>query len=232
MKKITFYPKNNLVKEIIPPPKPVQIPEWFKKIPIYTNRDNNLFVSNGEPNYSVKTCMPFLDSFLSGYTIDLWCDIQIRYENDLPLITWGNINDELSPVLHRPNDAGLPVQDGFFPFIFSWISHWGIKTPKGYSSLFTHPLNRTDLPFITTSGIMDTDGWGIWGNQPFALKKDWEGVLPAGTPIVQILPFKRDNWKSSIDDSLTNWAVHENIRRSSKFRGYYKSKYWVKKVFK
>jgi hypothetical protein len=230
MKKITFYPKNDLVKNVIPYPKPVQVPEWFKKISVFNNGDKTLLVNNGEPNYSVKTCVPFLDSFLSGYTIDLWCDIQIRYENGNPAITWINNDKELTPVISRP-DAQLPVQDNFLPFIFSWCSHWGIKTPKGYSSLFTHPLNRTDLPFITTSGIIDTDNWGIWGNQPFSLKKDWEGILPAGTPIIQVIPFKREIWKSGVDNSLTSWATYEDIKRESKFRGYYKSKYWVKKVF-
>ena len=119
------------------------------------------------------------------------------------------------------------------PFLFSWISHWGIETPKNYSCLFTHPLNRTDLPFITTSGIMDTDKWGIWGNQPFSLKTGWEGILPAGTPIIQVIPFKRETWKSEIakTSEKSEWGRVENIKRNSKFRGYYKSNYWSKKFY-
>jgi hypothetical protein len=230
MKKIIFYPENELVQKVIPYPKPVKTPDWFKKIPQFNNEDTTLIVNDGNSNFSVKSCVPFLDSFLTGYTFDLWCDIQVKYENDHPILTWAHKVHELSPAVYRP-DAKLPVQDGFLPFIFSWISHWGIKTPKGYSSLFTHPLNRTDLPFTTTSGIIDTDNWGIWGRQPFSLKKDWEGIIPAGTPLIQVIPFKRDNWKSEIDLSLTEWAFYEDIKRSSKFKGYYKSKYWTKKVF-
>jgi len=89
-----------------------------------------------------------------------------------------------------------------------------------------------NLPFITTTGIMDTDKWGIWGNQPFALQSGWEGVIPAGTPIIQVFPFKRDDWKHRIDDSLTKWGNNENIRRTSKLQGYYKNNAWQKKSFK
>lgn len=228
--KIIFYPKNKLVKEIIPPPTTIPIPQWFKDIPAYHDT-NSLLVENGKTNYTVKSCVPFLDSFLTGYTLNLWCDIQVKYlDKDSPRITWLDSHEELSPVVSR-RDALVPTNDSLFPLIFSWVSQWGIQTPKGYSSLFTHPLNRMDLPFITTSGIMDTDKWGVWGNQPFALKKGWEGVIPAGTPIIQVIPFKREDWKSEINESLSEWGNYEDIKRNSLFRGYYKKKYWSKKKY-
>ena len=236
MKEIKFYPKNEIAKKIIDPPKPTQVPEWFKKIPIYQETNfapkDKLFVINGEPNYSVKSCMPFLDSLTLGYTINLWCDIQVRIDEltGSKSINWSTSEDELAPVQSRP-DPEIITHGGFDQMLFTWVSHWGIKTPKGYSCLFTHPLNRTDLPFITTTGIMDTDGWGIWGNQPFSLETGWQGVIPAGTPIIQVIPFKRDNWKSLIDESLTEWGNIENMKSRSKFRGYYKNKYWNKKSF-
>lgn len=233
METIKFYPKHELAKEVVPMPKPSTNPSWYKELPLHTNQENTLVVSNGAPNYSVKACMPFFDSFVTGYVISTWCDIQVKTNNDgFPELTWGTVVPELSPVSDRKSPQGIPVLDGFHPLNFSWLTVWGIKTPKGYSSLFTHPLNRTDLPFITTSGVMDTDGWGIWGNQPFALKKDFEGVIPAETPIIQVIPFKRENWKSEVDDSLTDWANYENLRRASKFRAYYKTNYWNRKSYK
>lgn len=231
--KINFYAKNKLVKEVIPPPRVVKVPGWFKEIPVYSNNETNLNIKNGETNYSVKSCVPFLDTFSTGYVFELWCDIKVSNQNGYPYITWINDDPELSPVLARP-DAYLPIDDGFWPFTFSWVSKWGIKTPKGYSCLFTHPLNRTDLPFITTSGIMDTDSWGIWGNQPFALKKDFEGIIEAGTPIIQFIPFKREKWESVVEDDLVSGEVgfYENIRRTSKIRGYYKNNHWTRKEYK
>jgi hypothetical protein len=230
-KEITFYPKSKYIKDIIDPPKPTLVPQWFKKLPIYQG-SSELIVFNGETNQSAKTCIPFLDSLTSGYTFNLWCDIQVKNSktNTGKLVTWGNTAFDLIPIQDRP-DPGLPIFQGFDPMFFSWKSHWGIKTPKGYSCILTHPFNRTDLPFITSTGIMDTDKWGIWGNQPFSFIKDFEGIIPAGTPIIQIIPFKRDNWKSKIDDSLTDWANKEEIKGKSIFRGYYKNNYWQKKKY-
>jgi hypothetical protein len=236
--KIKFYPESKLVKEVIPPPQIITPPKWFKDTPIYQriepeNINDRLIVEGGVPNYGAKSCMPFLDSMTTGYSLNLWCDIQVKiYSDGLQRITWGSQVMGIDPVASRPAPDGFPVPNGFTPLIFSWKSHWGIQTPKGYSCLFTHPFNRTDLPFLTSTGIMDTDKWGIWGNQPFHIEKDWEGVIEAGTPLIHIYPFKRDNWKSEIDDSLTEWANYENVRRSSKFRGYYKNNYWSKKSFK
>ena len=237
-KKIIFYPKSEKIKNIVPCPQVVSVPKWFKEIPIYQKSidypfNNKLIVEGGAPNYTAKACMPFLDSLSTGYSFNLWCDIQVRINsNGSSRITWGTKDEILSPVSSRPAPEGIPVPNGFNPLIFSWASAWGIKTPKGYSSILTHPFNRTDLPFLTTTGIIDTDRWGIWGDHPFHLQKDFEGVVEAGTPIIHVYPFKRDNWIYEIDDTLTEWANYENVRRSSKFRGYYKNKYWNKKSFK
>lgn len=231
--KIEFYPKNELVRNVIPPPRPVKFPDWFKDIPIYSN-ETRLVVEDGEANYSVKSCIPFMDTFSTGYVFNLWCDIQVRYTGNSPRITWANTEPGLAPLIFRNNNPShVPVHDEFYPFTFSWSSHWGIETPKDYSCLFTHPLNRTDLPFITTSGVMDTDRFGLWGNQPFALKKGWEGIIPAGTPIIQFIPIKREVWKSEISKGTkkSEWGWYEGIRRGSKIRGYYKNNYWQKKRY-
>lgn len=229
-KDIIFYPKNNFIEKVIPSPTISKVPDWFKTVPTFQGEEKSLVVSNGQTNYGVKSCIPFIDTFSFGYTFELFCDIQIKNINGNPIISWSHMEKEVEPVVTRP-DPKIPIYDGFHPFNFSWISYWGIKTPKGYSCLFTHPLNRTDLPFITTSGIMDTDSWGIWGNQPFALKKDWEGVIKKGTPIIQFIPFKREPWSSKRDDSLSNWGNEENIRRSFSFLGYYKKNHWSRKSF-
>jgi hypothetical protein len=236
---IIFYPKSDLTKQVIPPPIKSKAPDWYKGIPMYQKKSDELLeelvIKNRSANYSIKSCMPFLDSLTSGYTLNLWCDVQVKIEDGVTYIKWLNQNQELSPIESSP-DPKVPSMPGFTPYIFSWISHWGIKTPRGYSCLFTHPLNRSDLPFHTTSGIIDTDKWGIWGTQPFALIEGWEGVIPAGTEVAQFFPFKREEWKSKVDKetkkgSLSEWANFEYQRHSSKFRGFYRSKYWQKKNY-
>ena len=79
-----------------------------------------------------------------------------------------------------------------------WSFDFSLKTPKGYSVLFCHPLNRFELPFQTFSGVVETDEYNQGTHFPFYIKKLNVGeiiIIKKGTPIVQIIPFKRENWK-------------------------------------
>jgi hypothetical protein len=235
MTKIIFYPKNKIVKNSILPPKPILVPDWFKKIPQYQEYDgikeDKILLNGTVTNLSVKSCMPFLDSLKSGYAFYLTNDIIIKQVNGSPFIVSKETGTDTEEIVTRSN-PNFPSWNGFDNFNFSWKSHWGIKTPKGYSCLFTHPLNRTDLPFLTTSGIIDTDEWGLWGNQPFAIQTGFEGVIPSGTPIIHFFPFKRENWESEIDDSFYRWSKIEEEKKSLSIKGYYKNNFWKKKYYK
>jgi len=62
--------------------------------------------------------------------------------------------------------------------------------------LFTHPVNRTDLPFTTLTGLVDCDNFH---DTPLNFPARWHdagfnGVLPKGTPVAQCLPVKREYW--------------------------------------
>jgi hypothetical protein len=102
-----------------------------------------------------------------------------------------------------------------------------MKLPKGYSALFTHPLNRFDLPFFTASGIVDADYGMGGGGVSFCIDKNFEGVIPAGTPIVQIFPFKRDDWKSEYLQNTKEivWNPRKNIS------GWYRKNVWKRKHY-
>lgn len=132
--KIKFYPESKLIKEVVPPPQTVKTPKWFKDVPLYQKTtfydiNDRLIVENGSVNYGLKTCMPFLDSLTTGYSFNLWCDIQVKINSDgSPRITWSNTNELLSPVIARPIPENFPVPNGFSPLIFSWKSNWELNT--------------------------------------------------------------------------------------------------------
>jgi nicotinamidase-related amidase len=67
--------------------------------------------------------------------------------------------------------------------------------------LFTHPVNRSDLPFTTFTGLVDCDAFhDIPINFPAHWHDpDFDGVLPKGTPVAQCLPVKRAAWASHFD---------------------------------
>ena len=102
-----------------------------------------------------------------------------------------------SPIdFHDPSQiAGTPFFDDD-RFIIKFNNFWTIQAPAGYSLLFTHPVNRRDLPFTTLTGLVDCDAFY---NNPVLFPARWHdvdfnGVLPKGTPVAQCLPVKRENW--------------------------------------
>ncbi len=107
-----------------------------------------------------------------------------------------------SPIgFHDPSQViGTPFFDED-RFIIKFNNFWTIEAPPGYSILFTHPVNRADLPFTTFTGLVDCD---TFHDSPVNFPAHWHdtgfsGVLPKGTPVAQCLPVKRESWGSEFD---------------------------------
>jgi hypothetical protein len=73
-------------------------------------------------------------------------------------------------------------------------NYWTIRTPPGWSCLFVQPLNRHGLPVEIIAGVVDTDAYASLIHFPFiATAEDGLHVIEKGTPIVQVIPFRRDS---------------------------------------
>jgi hypothetical protein len=81
-------------------------------------------------------------------------------------------------------------------YLIKFHNLWTIEAPEGYSLLFTHPVNRFDLPFTTLTGLVDCDRYhDAWIHFPAHWHDtSFSGVLPKGTPVAQCFPVKRENW--------------------------------------
>jgi hypothetical protein len=90
-----------------------------------------------------------------------------------------------------------------------WINPWIIETPPGYSVIVQHPEGRGLDTFRTMSAIVDSDVWDCPTNIAFLIDRDFEGTIPAGTPIAHVVPFRRESWAAEIgvaakEDLLVN----------------------------
>lgn len=113
-------------------------------------------------------------------------------------------------------------------FPFKVKSPWSYKTPKGWSILFKTPANREhDLYFF--EAVVDTDMYHHEINFPFQWVGGEKGIydIPAGTPLVQAIPFKR---KDNIDFKIGEATGADFYR--SKFVGIYKTFFWHKRKSK
>jgi len=204
------------------------IPEWYKNSEIF-------FKEGNEDVAGLKTCVPFLDGLLSGYMLTLPTNVYIKITEDGSIdIDWDEIEGVPGPIDKRSDKTGalIPRPAGHNNAHLAWTPRWGWKSPKKYSTLVTHPLNRFDLPFTTMSAIVDSDKFHGSGNIPFFIKQGFEGTIKRGTPIAQLIPIKRESWVSVYDPALTSLMREsgEAVRKIS--RGGYRDKFWVKKEYK
>lgn len=203
------------------------VPEWYKKGE-RMSEDSSL---NSLPiKHGFKLCSAFSDSFTTGYMVPLTVDIAVKQTSNGPVITW---NDPQSDVLIlRSSDTNntIPTPMGCSDLHFVWKTKHIYEIPKGYSAIFTHPLNRFDLPFFTLTGVIDDFVMPV-GHVPVFFSSTFEGIIPAGTPIAQIIPFKRENWDSKEDKSLRDKGNYNNFLSSRKAYGWYKQNIWKKKTY-
>jgi hypothetical protein len=229
--KIEPYDKNIIGTTDPIKPSKFFIPEWYKNMSRYMSNNKNPISTDGLSNRTVKSCIPFLDSLTAGYMITLPYDIFITRNPEYKyLINWSCDWE----VVSKHDEKQFPIEnipEEFEKLIFKWNNPWLIKTPPGWSTLFVHPLNRFDLPFLTLSGIVDTDNYEFaTTNFPFFIKKDFEGIIKHNTPIAQAIPIKRSNWKikeldySEKDKKTLNY-LRKNIIDS------YKKQFWFRKEY-
>jgi len=231
MKQIKFLPCSEEVFLAVPPPIPAKkiIPEWYKKSPTF-DATKPEFVGTGKEvkNLGLKRCMPFLDAITSGYFQTTWCDIYVENKGGEITVRTASGPD----ILLAREESYLPIGDEFYKIEFTWKTPWLPKVDKGFSVMFSHPNNRTDLPFYTLTGIIDSDIFYHTpkGNLPFYIKKGFTGLIPAGTPMYQMIPIKRESWESVNEEYTTNIrkTFNESFR---KFWGFYKDNFWIKKEY-
>ena len=174
------------LKDILPPPTRAtrMLPDWLRDLSI--EHDIGVF----GVDKTVKQCPPFIDAMTSGFIIPLPCDIRVengRFSWDWPYPEAPVAFHFASQVENTPFHAGNVS-------VLKFINFWAMETEPGVSVLFTHPMNRPDLPFHTLSGMVDTDGFTeLPVHFPAQWKEpDFDGILKQGTPIVQCIPVRRE----------------------------------------
>ncbi|HEY2527016.1 MAG TPA: hypothetical protein VGJ20_03545 [Xanthobacteraceae bacterium] len=190
------------LEDLLPRPIPaiMGLPDWFKALP-----QKAFNPTMGEETHTVKKCPPFIDAMTFGFLIPLATDLEVRdgefsWNFEVPK---GFVSEySHSPIgFHDPSQiAGTPFFDDD-RFAIKFNNFWTIQAPPGYSLLFTHPVNRADLPFTTLTGLVDCD---TFYDSPLNFPARWHdpdfnGVLPKGTPVAQCLPVKRETWTARFE---------------------------------
>jgi len=228
MKEIKFSTGFDFID--IPKPAIKHIPDWYKKTQPEISLEDGGSIYKANDKRTFKHCIPFFDGMSSGYIHELWADIQVVKGTD---ITW---HAGIPDVFSKKDSASIGKMsppDGYSEVVYSFHHNLFIKTPPGYSVIITQPFNRPDLPFYALTGIVDCDIQPMFpGNYPVFLKNDFEGVIERGTPMLQIIPFKREGWQSSFDKDLADQGGLARRIQSSVFSFWYKRNAWTRKDYR
>lgn len=236
-KKIKFTPFEEFVEGAIDPPKPASqfVPEWYRKTEQFMNPNQGIRMPDGNgghyTNLTVKRCVPFFDAMTSGYIFTLPSDVLFVNPHEFnQRAIWTVTYPVISA--HGTEQLGkMPIPEGYDE-VLKWMFPFTIKTPPGYSCMFMHPNFLYDSPFMTISGIVDTDKHPVPINFPFFLKDRFIGKIEKGTPVCQIIPFKRDAWKMETEKFNKKKTQPAFNNFYSLMEKGYRNNFWSRKSYK
>jgi hypothetical protein len=229
MKDITFT--NIYGLDFFPPlPGSKNIPEWYKNTSSYTNDSKKEITPGGNTPHTIKKCMPVLDAMTAGYIMFTQVDVYVKQTEEGPYFSWSS-QDAISfhPIDQAPLHPG--VNGVAFP---KWSNAYSIKTPPGYSALFVPPFHNPNGIFTVMPGLVDTDSYTAPVNFPFTMNDPkWEGLIPAGTPMVQVIPIKREVWemKKGSQQEMQELGLVTAKLKTLWFNSY-KLQFWKRKEYR
>jgi hypothetical protein len=179
---------------------------------------------------TVKRCVPFLDALSAGFIIPLWCDVHV-------LARKGELSIDFPPNFPQEKTLGThdPMQIPRHPLSskpygnmpMKWINPWVVETEPGVSCIFTPPLNHMETRFKLLDGVVDTDTYYNNVNLPFLWTGgDGEFFIAKGTPLVQIIPFRREEQHlevAPIDDAKRQGVI---ATLGTKLKNGYRDELW------
>lgn len=229
--KIIFTPHQNPNSSYLLEPVPAvrNLPEWYKKLRPTQDNEKLAHFPNGTTNSTVKWCNPFGDALQAGYHLLLSHDVFVTGDAGSKEFVWHAGGDSIISTHSKKQISKDLIPEGFDEQPFKFENIFEINTPKGYSCLIIHPLNRGDLPFLTLAGIVETDSYDLPVNLPFLIKENFTGIIPSGTPIAQIIPLKRDSWKMGFGEFDADRANRNLEKLRSKLSRSYKKMFWQRK---
>jgi hypothetical protein len=233
---IEFIAIDEYSYKVCPKPFPAAsgLPKWWRDATPYIKSSKNpdgkkMIIFNSNSNASFKKCTPMLDVLSSGYIVPLWSDIQVQIDNGEQYVSWRVGKD----VFENHNGQEVEIPDGYSKKQFKYKNPWIPKLPFGYSALIVPCFGYPNNPFRAISAVIDYDKTPHPLFVPMYLKENFEGIIERGTPMFQIIPFKRTNWTSSFS-FFGDVEMAANLDRDVKSTivSNYVKNFWQKKSYK
>jgi hypothetical protein len=223
---IQFHLEPQQTPEPAPYPAAQAMPDWLKKM------QPQMEYSGVGTIPMLKQCMPFVDAVSSGYVIPLRGPVRFAMHEGGKLEI-ANL-DFPATGLAVDTQSELPYHGAPFTgmFVVKFINKWIVKTPPGYSCLFMPMLNEFAMPFRVFTGVIETDTYYRSVNLPALcqMPPGTQVTLERGTPLAQIIPFKRETWRMEMGAADSARAAAAEQASHTPYN--YRDKIWAKKEFR
>jgi hypothetical protein len=227
-------------------------PDWWKKIPV------NDIVRGNVIEGTIKTCPAMHDWLNMGWLIVANRDITVKhgkvngYCAAVEDLKQGKIHSTLPSHPKEQVGEGTDYQFNYHTQneevydAFKVRVEWSIKLPKGYSMMYLDPFLWQNKDFKAWNGVIDSDKGFNHGHDNSNIimypKHGDDFVIKKGTPLVQVIPFKREEWESEYH-LQTSWNHYEdrssllhpdgslsNAELLERNKGSYKKDFWTPKT--
>lgn len=232
---VKFNPTSREAEFAVPPPRPAReyISDWYKSIGAFETK-KPIIDPKDKANKTIKLCAPFGDAISAGYIQETWQDIYFEVDKDDPS-SFSYVFPVQPPIMSHRDKSSMPMGEDFYPAEFTFHPPWAPELPKGWSMLYVSPLNKPEIPFWVSSGIIDSDRFTQSlerANIPFYLKKSFNGgIIPKGTPMYQMIPIKRESWTSKPMEFSLEKQLRVGLEPLKTYWGGYKKMFWQKKEY-
>jgi len=194
-------------------------------------------------NKNLNKCPGLTDFYDSGYIISAHCDIHIKANKTGVICKLENLSNNpntpadqrlLQPGHMDPSFSSSVVSDSSVKkIIYKVPLPWYIQTKPGYSAYvlpsYLHH-NFSDKIFVYP-GIVDYDkGFGTT-NFIFSPLKECEFIIRVGTPLLHVLPYKREKFTAECDKATIQESDMQFFGYPSRARQYYRRHFWSKKEY-
>ena len=200
-------------------------PDWLAR-----QRDTH------QPNERFQNCPGMQDWMHCGYIIPAHTDIRIKANMAGTVIDFAvevPPSDRPSRMSYKLVEGLAKVDSTVKPEVWKVPVPWAVFTKTGYSAhvmpaTYHSPFHR-DL--FMYPGIVDFDSFFTinWVITPL---RECEVIIPAGTPLLQVIPFKREPVTAVCRKATENEMDHHLFGYPTKIRAAYRKFFHKRKSFK
>lgn len=205
-----------------PVPAKSVLPDWYRRLPPIDKRH----VTATDNGHTIKRCMPFLDAMTTGWILPLAATVRLEIRDNGRIVDAGWEIDRVMISNHSAHQVAGNPHEPRPPCKFH--NYWTIKTPPGWSCLFVPPLNRPNPVFEVIAGVVDTDTYHSLINFPFfATAPDGVYTVERGSPLVQVIPFRRDS--ADVEGVVRTETQEDSLERERILRSTQASEAWYRR---